>query len=344
MRQSYSLASANRLPLSLRERDGVRERARFKIVGPWPYTASLMVAKKTRSRRRSAAAGKSPAAARRRNSARRPLVGFIGAGNMARSLAGGLIANGWPNSRILLADPDPAQRRAVEEHLKVKTYAANREVVERAQILVLAVKPQVMSTVAKEIATAVRQTRPLVISIAAGIRIRDLERWLQAEVPIVRAMPNMAALVGSGASGLYANRLSNEHMRGTAESILRSVGVTVWLNDESELDVVTALSGSGPAYFFLVMEALEHAGIEQGLDPATARLLTLETAYGAAKMALEGAEEPALLRARVTSPGGTTERALKLLEQGGLRPLFQNAVRGATERARELADLFGKNT
>lgn len=261
---------------------------------------------------------------------------------MARSLAGGLIANGWPASRVILSDPEPAQRNAVEERLNVRTYADNGEVAARAQILVLAVKPQTMRAVAAGLAAVVRETRPLIISIAAGIRVSDLTRWLNAEVPVVRAMPNTAALVGSGAAGLYANALVNERMRALAESILRSVGITVWLEEEPLLDIVTALSGSGPAYFFLVMEALERAAIAEGLDAGIARLLTLETAYGAAKMALEGAEEPATLRARVTSPGGTTERALKVLEDGGLTRLFQQAIHGATQRARELADMFGK--
>lgn len=263
---------------------------------------------------------------------------------MARSLAGGLIATGWPTARIILSDPEASQRRAVEGRLKVKTYERNGDVVGRAQILVLAVKPQTMRAVATEIAPLLQAHRPLVISIAAGIRVGDLERWLKTDLAIVRAMPNTPALVGSGASGLYANRLANERMRAAAESILRAVGVTVWVRDEKFLDIVTALSASGPAYFFLVMEALERAGVAQGLDPETARLLTLETAFGAAKMALEDAEEPATLRARVTSPGGTTERALKVFEQGGLASLFDNAVRAATERARELADLFGKDT
>lgn len=301
-----------------------------------------MPLKKTKSRRRSAAKpGRTPK--RGRNSAgRRPLVGFIGAGNMARCLAGGLIAAGWPVPRIILADPDPAQRRAVEQRLRVKTYADNNEVVARAQIVVLAVKPQAMRDVASGIGAEVQRRRPLVISIAAGIRTGDLQRWIGAEVALVRAMPNTAALVGSGAAGLYATAAAGGGMRAVAESILRSVGVAVWLDDEAQLDVVTALSGSGPAYFFLVMEALERAGVGAGLDPRTSRLLTLETAYGAAKMALEGAEEPAVLRARVTSPGGTTEQALQVLEQGGLAPLFERAVRGAAERARELADMFGK--
>ncbi|MFL6623785.1 MAG: pyrroline-5-carboxylate reductase [Sulfurifustaceae bacterium] len=270
-------------------------------------------------------------------------MGFIGAGNMARSLAGGLIANGWPAARIVLSDPDASQRKAVEESLRVKTYPQNADVVARAQILVLAVKPQIMHAVATEIALAVRETRPLILSIAAGIRLPDLQRWLGAEIPLVRAMPNTAALVSAGASALCANALANERMRAAAESILRSVGTTVWLEDEGLLDIVTALSGSGPAYFFLLMEVLERAAIAEGLDAETARLLTLQTAYGAAKMALEGAEEPATLRQRVTSPGGTTERALKVLDEGGFTPLFQRAVSNAAVRARELAEMFGKN-
>jgi len=191
-------------------------------------------------------------------------------------------------------------------------------------------------------ASTVQKKKPLVISIAAGVRIEDIDRWLGGGLAIVRAMPNTAALIGSGASGLYANDRVNDGMRNQAESILRAVGVTVWLEDEYLMDVVTALSGSGPAYFFLVMEALEQAAIESGLDPKQARLLTLETAFGAAKMALEGHEEPAQLRRRVTSPGGTTEQAVKVLEEGGLRRLFKNAMQAAGDRARAIADMFGK--
>ena len=301
-----------------------------------------MAAKKTKNRRRSGATRKTAQKPKRTTAAaKRLLVGFVGAGNMARSLAGGLIANGWPRQRIILSDPASDQRAAIAKHLGVKTYASNADIA-KAQIVVLAVKPQMLRTVAAEIATAVQRTRPLIISIAAGIRSSDIQRWLGADLPIVRVMPNTPALVGSGASALYANALVNDAMRTQAESILRSVGITVWLEDETLLDVVTALSGSGPAYFFLVMEALEHAATAAGLDTATARLLTLETAYGAAKMALEGADEPAILRARVTSPGGTTERALKILEQGGLERLFHEAIRGATDRARELGDVLGK--
>jgi pyrroline-5-carboxylate reductase len=261
---------------------------------------------------------------------------------MARSLTGGLLKNGWGKDRIILSDPEPAQRQAIETVLGVKAFADNSEVAASADLLVLAVKPQILADVAKSLASTVQKKKPLVITIAAGVRIEDIDRWLGGGLAIVRAMPNTAALIGSGASGLYANDRVNDGMRNQAESILRAVGVTVWLDDEYLMDVVTALSGSGPAYFFLVMEALEQAAIESGLDPKQARLLTLETAFGAAKMALEGHEEPAQLRRRVTSPGGTTEQAVKVLEDGGLRRLFKNAMQAAGDRARAIADMFGK--
>lgn len=268
-------------------------------------------------------------------------IGFIGAGNMARSLASGLLANGWDKARLRLADPDPGQREGVEQALGVAACADNSQVARQADVLVLAVKPQVLREVAQEVAAAVAERRPLIISIAAGVRIAALESWLGGEAAIVRAMPNTPALVGSGASGLYANPRVDADGHDTAESILRAVGVAVWVDDEALLDVVTALSGSGPAYFFLIMEALEQAAIGNGLDRDTARLLTLETAFGAAKMALEGGEEPAQLRRRVTSPGGTTERAVEVLQRGDIQGLFDQAVKAAIQRSKELADMFG---
>ena len=269
-------------------------------------------------------------------------IGFIGAGNMARSLAGGLLNNGWAADRLLLSDPDAEQRRGAGQALGVQTFADNHELVERAEVLVLAVKPQALKEVTEAIAPAVQKKRPLVVSIAAGIRVHDIERWLGGQLAVVRVMPNTAALVGSGASGLYANARVSTAQRDLAESILRAVGVAVWVPDEALIDTVTAISGSGPAYFFMVMEVLEKAAIRHGLEPKTARLLTLETAYGAAKMALEGGEEPAQLRQRVTSPGGTTEKAIQALEAGHLEKVFDQAVLAAIQRARELADLLGK--
>jgi pyrroline-5-carboxylate reductase len=270
-------------------------------------------------------------------------IGFIGGGNMARSLAKGLLANGWGRDYLLISDFDPDTRQRLQEILNVETLESNIELAGRADIVVLAVKPQALKSVADEIADVVRERQPLVISIAAGVRSTDLAAWLGDDVSLVRAMPNTPALVGSGATGLYAGPGVSREQRDEAETILRAVGVVVWVADEHLMDVVTALSGSGPAYFLLVMEALEAAAIAHGLDSDTARLLTLETAFGAAKMALEDGEEPAKLRERVTSPGGTTEQAIKSLETNNIRQAFKQALAAATERSRELAELLGKS-
>lgn len=271
----------------------------------------------------------------------RSTIAFIGAGNMGRSLAGGMLKSGWDREKLIMADPATEQRQAIERLFGVAAYADNAEAAARADVLLLAVKPQALRAVCEPLAAVAQRLRPLIVSIAAGVRIVDIERWLGGALPLVRVMPNTPALVGSGASALFANAHVNESQRNLAESILRTVGVTVWLPNEELLDAVTALSGSGPAYFFLVMESLERAAIEQGLDPAVARLLTLETAYGAAKMALEGGTDPEELRRRVTSPGGTTERAVAVLRDGAIEQLFAEAVEAATQRSRELADMFG---
>jgi pyrroline-5-carboxylate reductase len=269
-------------------------------------------------------------------------IGFIGAGNMARSLAGGLLNNAWSRDKLILSDPSPEQRAAVSGILGLTVLEDNAQVAARADVLVLAVKPQVLRATAQALAATVQAKKPLVVSIAAGIRADDIQRWLGGNLAVVRVMPNTPALVGAGASGLFANSLTNDEQRDEAESILRAVGTTAWLQDETLMDVVTAVSGSGPAYILLVIEALEKAAIHHGLDHATARLLAIETTYGAAKMALEGNEEPATLRARVTSPGGTTEQALQVLEQGGLTALFDDAVAAAIRRAQELANMLGE--
>lgn len=271
----------------------------------------------------------------------RQVTGFIGAGNMARSIAGGLIANGWPKENIILADPDTAQQQGAERALGVTVYTQNTDVVSRADILVLAVKPQILAKVALDLSASLAEKNALIISIAAGIRSNDLAHWLGNKTAIVRAMPNTPALIGAGACGLFANKNTNKEQRDQAETIMRATGITVWVKDESLLDVITALSGSGPAYFLLVMEAMEKAAINGGLDKGAARLLTLETALGAAKMALESGEEPGKLRKRVTSPGGTTEAAINVLEQGQLVELFHKAIQAATVRSEELAELFG---
>ena len=270
-------------------------------------------------------------------------IAFMGGGNMARSLIGGLITGGHHANCIWVADPDAGQREFLRSRFGVHTRADNLELAAKAKVIVLAVKPQILQTVAQQLAPLIQSSQPLLISIAAGVREPDVRRWLGGgPLAVVRAMPNTPALVGSAASALFANEFVSEHQRQQAESLLRAVGVTVWVKDEALLDAVTALSGSGPAYFFLLMEALEQVGIRLGLNADTARLLTLQTAFGAAKMALESAESPATLRTRVTSPGGTTERALAVLQEGGLEPLVAQALEAACQRARELGDLLGE--
>lgn len=270
------------------------------------------------------------------------MIAFIGTGNMARSLIGGLVNDGWPTGAIRAADPTEAQRTSAAECWPgLHVTADNIEATVGADIVVLAVKPQQMKAVASGLKDVLGETPPLIVSIAAGIRTGDLDRWLGGGLPIVRCMPNTPALVGAGATGLYATDSVSDEQRNSAEALMRAVGLTVWLDDEAQLDTVTALSGSGPAYFFLVMEALEEASSALGLPRHAARLLTLETAFGAAKLALESDEAAAELRRRVTSPGGTTERAVGVLEAGDLRELFAQALEAARDRSRELAEQLG---
>ncbi len=268
---------------------------------------------------------------------------FIGGGNMARSLLGGLLADGLDKTRLWVADPGEDQRQAVQARFGVRATSSNTEAARLADILVLAVKPQIIREVALELASVVQERRPLVVSIVAGVRSDDLDRWLGGGVAVVRTMPNTPALVQTGATALYARPGVGQNQRSQAESIMRAVGLALWVEEESMMDSVTALSGSGPAYFFLVMEALERAAVAQGLPETLARLLTLQTALGASKMALESDEELSMLRARVTSRGGTTEEAVTVLERGGLLELFAAAVDAARTRSEELASILGED-
>lgn len=269
-------------------------------------------------------------------------IAFIGGGNMARSLIGGLIADGYDARNIRVAEPGKEPRDLLQERFAVRVTAENSMAIERADVVIFAVKPQILKDVATGLAHAVQNNKPLVMSVAAGIRTASLEAWLGGDLPIVRAMPNTPALVGSGATALYANARVSKQQRGLAESIMRAVGLALWLDDEAQMDAVTALSGSGPAYFFLVMEAMENAGRELGLPPETTRLLTLQTALGAARMALESSEDTATLRARVTSPGGTTERAIQVLQEGKIEESFGKALAAARKRSVELAEMLGE--
>lgn len=269
------------------------------------------------------------------------IIAFIGGGNMATSLIGGLIADGMTPQNIWVSDPNETILSHHRRRFGVHIAADNREAVRQARVAVLAVKPQIAKDVAQALAPVVQGTRPLVISIAAGIRESHLRQWLGTGVAIVRTMPNTPAMVGSGATALFANPAVSKEQKNLAESILRAVGMTLWVDDEALMDAVTALSGSGPAYFLLIMEAMENAGHRLGLPRDTARLLTLQTALGAAKMSLESSEELSILRQRVTSPGGTTECAVKVLQEHHLENIFDEALRAAHQRSVELAALFG---
>lgn len=256
---------------------------------------------------------------------------------MASSLINGLIASGHAPESLWVSDINPDTLVAIAAHHKINTTQSNDMVVNEAGVVVLAVKPQVLADVAKGIAGLVQKQNTLVISIAAGISQQSLSQWLGSDTAIVRCMPNTPALVLTGATVLNANRNVHSRQRDLAESILRSVGIALWVENESELDAVTAVSGSGPAYFFLLMEAMEKTALELGLNHEMARLLVQQTALGAAKIALESAESPEQLRNRVTSPGGTTEQAIETFVQGGFIELVSKALHAAHERSVEIS-------
>ena len=263
-----------------------------------------------------------------------PTIAFIGAGNMARSLIAGLVAD----LPLRVADPEPDQLNKIQQQWpSIFTSTDNLEVLKAAQVVVFAVKPQVMKPVAEALQALVQQTHPLIISVAAGIRVAALDQWLGGNLPIVRCMPNTPALVKCGATGLYANAQVSNEQRALAQRILEAVGIALWFDNEAHLDAVTAVSGSGPAYFFRIMEAMQAAGESLGLNPDASRQLVLQTALGAARLALESGVAPAELRQQVTSKGGTTEAALNVLNQGGLADLFHKALHAAAQRADELA-------
>lgn len=271
-----------------------------------------------------------------------PVISIIGAGHMGSSLIGGLINNGHPPEKIIAADPSEAALIKLQETFPVHTVTNNNMAIQTSDVVIFAVKPQLFSEVAIPLASAIQTKKPLVISIAAGIRADSIDHWLGSKIAIVRAMPNTPALIGCGATALYANKQVNNKQRALAESILQAVGIVVWVKDEDLMDTVTALSGSGPAYFFLVMEILEACAEKLGLPGETARLLTLQTALGAARMAIESGIPLAELRRQVTSPGGTTEKAVSVLEEKDLRQLFGAAVEAAKLRSEELANMLGK--
>jgi len=265
-----------------------------------------------------------------------PVIAFIGAGNMGSSLINGLIHHGHLANNIWATDASQEKLLPLKNNLGIHITADNNEAAKHADVLIFAVKPQVFAEVAAALAPALTR-KPLIISIAAGIREQSIQHWLGGNMAIVRTMPNTPALVGAGATAMYANNFVSAEQHKLATDIMQAVGIAVWVNDENLLDVVTALSGSGPAYFFFVMEAMQTAAEELGLDAQTARLLTQQTALGAARMAIENAVPLAALRKNVTSPGGTTEKGISVLEKHLVNNIFKQTLVAAHQRSKELA-------
>jgi pyrroline-5-carboxylate reductase len=262
---------------------------------------------------------------------------ILGAGNMGRALISGLLRAGTRAELISVGEGEATARATLARELGISASADNEAAVSGASVVVLAVKPQDAQAVVQPLAAALTGARALLISVCAGTRVRDLEAWAGAAVPVMRAMPNRPALLGAGITGLYAPLKVLPAQRSTAEEILKALGEVVWVPTEDTLDVVTALSGSGPAYFFLLAECMAEAATQLGLEHATAQRLAVATLYGSGLMAHAADQDLARLRAEVASRGGTTEAALRVLESGGLRSLVAQALAAAAARGRELA-------
>lgn len=270
-----------------------------------------------------------------------PHIAFIGAGNMASSIIGGLLASGHPAQRISAADPYPPSLEKLRAIAPVAVFNSNVEAITEADVIILAVKPQVIADALDSIASTVAKTGAVTVSIAAGITIDSISARLGKQAAIVRSMPNTPALLGSGASALYANEQASADQRQYAQDILSAVGVAIWVPTEDALDAITALSGSGPAYFFLFMEAMIDSGVALGLERETAELMAAQTALGAARMARESDVDLGELRRRVTSPGGTTQAAVESFEHDQLRSLVERAMQAAANRAKDMARELG---
>lgn len=269
----------------------------------------------------------------------RKTIGFIGGGNMARAIAGGLIRSGFGASNILIAEPRAEQRDLLAAQFPGSFVTANNdEVAASAGGLLLAVKPQILGTVCRALRPVAQKGKPLVISIAAGPTAADIDSWLGGGLEVVRVMPNQPALIDQGISALFANARTEELGRILAERIMSAVGQVVWIDDESLLDAVTAVSGTGPAYVYLLLDMMINAAVDLGLDPATARTLAVQTARGAASLAAAETESMSALIERVRSPGGTTTAAFEQLDAADVRGIFATAITAARDRATSLAE------
>lgn len=272
-------------------------------------------------------------------------VTIVGGGNMARALLGGLLSRGMAPERLLVTAPSEATRAALVSDYAVRVDDDNVRAIASANVVVLAVKPQIMGEVARALAPELRLGRPLVISVAAGIRLATLREFVGEDVPLVRAMPNRPALLGAGATGLYADATVGDAQRALAMQLLAATGLALWVTDEDQLDVVTALSGSGPAYFFRLAEVMADAAAAAGLDLAVARQLAAQTLAGAGQMvAAESSPDLPAMRAAVTSKGGTTAAALARFDELGLPATVAAAMQAALQRSREMAANFSRKT
>jgi pyrroline-5-carboxylate reductase len=268
-------------------------------------------------------------------------LAFLGGGNMGRALVGGLLRQGTRPEHMSVGESLPVAREALSADFGIRATADNAAAVETASVVVVAVKPQIAGDVLTVIQPVLQRTRPLVISIAAGIRVAALEAWCGAGVPVVRAMPNRPALVGAGVTGLFAPPGVTRAQREVAQKVMQAVGEVVWVDSEDHLDVVTALSGSGPAYFFLLAELLAQGATDLGLEPSAARRLAIATLHGTGQLAHAEDGDLARMRAQVTSKGGTTEAAIQSFGEANLRGIVARALEAATRRSRELAEQFG---
>ena len=273
-----------------------------------------------------------------------PRIGFVGGGNMARALIGGLIGRGTAASQLSVGEPAAAARESLARDFKVRVSADNRAAIDGCDLIIVAVKPQEAGTVLKALAPELQGARTVLVSVVAGIQIASLSAWVGTAVPVIRTMPNRPALIGAGVTGMFAAPDVTMEQRRLAEQTLQAAGQTVWVARESDLDIVTALSGSGPAYFFLLAELMMQAAVAQGLAPEAARQLAVGTLQGAGALARLSDGDLAQLRAQVTSKGGTTEAALNAFAAADLRAIVERAMQAATQRSRELAASFGDAT
>lgn len=271
-------------------------------------------------------------------------IAFIGAGNMASAIMGGLIENGFSAKNIYASDPSQEKLDELITKFGINGNTNNQAVIEKSDVVIMAVKPQVMELVLSPLQDTLKAKQPLLISVAAGINLKSLMQWAGSDnkkLAIVRCMPNTPALVGQGASGLFANENVNSQQKELSETILNAVGISLWVEKETELDAVTAVSGSGPAYYFLFMEAMIEAGKKLGLSESTAKQLTLKTALGAATMASQSKDSPAQLRKNVTSPNGTTEQALNSFVESGIEAIVEKALQAANDRSVQMCEELG---